>query len=61
MNQFIKTQITNLLLSLKNFEDSLKIAALEDDGQISKDEQKILDKVHKATLKYSKELEKLTN
>lgn len=57
MNTFIENQINNMLLSLKNFEVGCKLAATKDDGSISREEEKQLKKIKKATDKYRKELE----
>ena len=52
MNIHMKTQINQVLLSVQVFEDSLKLAAQKDDGVISKEEQKIINKIQKASAKY---------
>ena len=59
MNIHMKTQINQVLLSVQVFEDSLKLAAQKDDGVISKEEQKIINKIQKASAKYVKALKKI--
>lgn len=61
MNTHILTQINNILFSVKLFEDSLELAAMKDDGIISKEEEKIIRKAKKASEEYKKELEKIKN
>lgn len=59
MNDYMDSYITGAITYLKTFKQSLRMAALKNDGYIDKDEQKVLDKANKATDKYIKELEKL--
>lgn len=59
MNTFIQNQINNMLLSLRNFEVGCELAAAKDDGTISREEEKQLKKIKKATDKYRKELESI--
>jgi len=59
MNSFIQSQINNMLLSLKNFEVGCELAATKDDGSISREEEKQLKRIKKATDKYRKELESI--
>ncbi len=58
MNTFMTIQINNMITSLRLFEDALKLAALKDDGVLSKSEEKQLKAVYKATEVFKKELEK---
>ena len=58
MNAHMITQINQILISVKVFEDSLRIAAQKDDGVISKEEEKIIKKIEKASARYKKQLEK---
>ncbi len=53
-------QINQMLNSLEIFENSCENAALMDDNMVSREERKQLDKIHKATLAYKKELQKLS-
>lgn len=57
MNTYITTQITNMQIMLKTFEQSCKMAAMQDDGKISRDEEKKLKRIHEATTRYKEELE----
>lgn len=59
MNSHISLEITNEILATKRFVSSCKLAATKDDGKVDKEEQKIIDKINKASIKYIKELEKL--
>ena len=59
MNPYMRTYIEGAVAYLKTFEQSLRMAALEDDGRIDKQEQKIIDRTKKLTDKYVKGLEKL--
>ena len=61
MNTHILTLINNVLLSVNLLEDSLELAALKDDGVISKEEEKIIRKAKAASEEYKKELEKIKN
>ena len=58
MNFFMTMQINNMITNLRLFEDSLKLAALKDDGCLSKSEEKQLKAVYKATEAFRIELEK---
>lgn len=59
MNTFVRTQIQNMLLMTKTFEDACELAAKQDDGQVSKEEAKNLKKIHKAVAQFTKELESI--
>ena len=59
MNEYIRAQITNILIMTKTFEQSCKMAAMKDDGRIDADEAKIIKKISKATERYQQELEKI--
>lgn len=48
MNPFISAQCKNMILMVQTFTHSCKMAAIKDDGQISKDEEKVLKKINKA-------------
>ena len=61
MNTHMVTQINQILLSIQVFEDSLKIAAQKDDGTISKEEAKVINKIKKASEKYKNTLNKIKN
>ena len=59
MNSYINAQIINMIAMTKTFEQSCKMAAMRDDGKISKEETKQLKKISNATQKFLKELESL--
>ena len=59
MNQFIDIQITNMLAMLTTFRRSCQMAAIQDDGRVSRDEEKVLKALEKATATYEKELNRL--
>ena len=59
MNHHMKMQITNIISSCEAFLKSLELSAMEDDGQIDKDEQKIIRKAKKETEKYIEKLRKI--
>ena len=49
MNRYIDAQITNICTMAKTFASSCEFAARQDDGQISKEEAKIIKKIQAAT------------
>ena len=59
MNYHIDGQIQNIIVTLQAFNQNCKMAALQDDGKIDRDEQKALKKIDAATTKFIKELEKI--
>ena len=59
MNHHMKMQITNIISSCEAFLKSLELSAMEDDGQIGKDEHKIISKAKKETEKYIEKLRKI--
>lgn len=60
MNDYISSQIMNMKAILTTFEQSCKMAATKNDGQIDKAEEKQLKKIHAACEKFRKELDKST-
>ena len=56
MNRFIKSQIINITTMANQFKTACKIAAIQDDGRISKEEERQLKKIEKATNKFIAEL-----
>lgn len=60
MNPYIATQIFNAQAMAKNFEQACQQAAKQDDGKISKDEEKILKKIQTITNKFISDLDKLS-
>ena len=59
MNTYMDSSIKAAIGYLKAFEQGMRLAAMKDDGQISKEEAKILKRLEKATNKYIDELEYL--
>lgn len=59
MNSYIATQCKNMIASVGVFKQACQMAAMKDDGAVSKEEQKLLNKINKLSDKYIKELEKL--
>lgn len=59
MNQYISAQIFNMTAMAKTFEQSCRLAATKDDGQIDKQEEKMLKQIHDATARFIKELERI--
>ena len=59
MNAYIESQISNMSKMLDNFIQFCEIAALEDDGKISRGENKKIRQIRKATEQYKKTLAKI--
>ena len=59
MNDYMKNQIKTMIVSVQTFQNGIRISALEDDGTIDKDEEKIIKKAQKASEQYEKEFRKL--
>ena len=59
MNTYIDAQITNMITMVKTFEQSCKLAAIENDGHVNKIEAKQLKKISNATDRFIRELEKI--
>lgn len=59
VNIYMNIQITNMLTSLRIFDDAIKLAARKDDGEINKEEQRQLQQIAKATAQYRAELERI--
>ena len=57
MNTYMQTSIKACIGYLKSFEQGMKVAAMRDDGLVSKDEAKLLKRLSKATDRYIDELE----
>lgn len=57
MNSYIQAQILNITTMTKTFEQACEIAAVKDDGKISREEEKQLKKIKAAAQKFRKELE----
>lgn len=59
MNHYMNAQIMNMKAMIKTFQQSCKMAATQDDGTISREEEKLLKKINIAAERFSKELENL--
>ena len=59
MNTYMRIQIDTMLTSIDTFLKTLEMAAMEDDKQISRAEEKALKKARNASEKYKSELLKL--
>lgn len=59
MNPYIEAQIFNIKSMVRVFNQSCEMAAIKDDGQISKEEAKQLKKIRLASEAFCKELEKI--
>ena len=58
-NKVMEAQINTQLLSVATFRKSLEIFAAKDDGVIDRNEEKIIRKLTKASLRFEKVLEKV--
>lgn len=59
MNQYIDAQIANMTTMTKTFEQSCKMAAMQDDGNIDRKEEKLLKRISNASAKFIAELERV--
>lgn len=59
MNPYIKMQVRNIMSMVETFDKSCEFAAKQDDGTISREEQKILNQINKASQNFLKELGKI--
>lgn len=59
MNTYIHAQILNMQAMVQAFERSCEMAAMKDDGKISRDEEKQLKKIKAAAQAFYKELERI--
>ena len=60
MNPYIAAQMYNAQAMAKNYEQACQQAARQDDGKISKEEEKTLKKVHAITARFISDLDKLS-
>lgn len=58
MNSYIYAQIINMQTMVKTFEQACELAALKDDGKISKDEAKQIKRIKAAAQQFHKELDR---
>lgn len=61
MNTYIHAQILNMQAIVQTFERSCEMAAIKDDGKVSRDEEKQLKKIKAAAQTFYKELDKAKN
>lgn len=61
MNTFLKSQCKNMINMIGTFEQACKMAILQDDGNISKEETKALKTINAAAEKFKKELSKIAD
>ncbi len=59
MNTYIHAQILNMQAMVQTFERSCEMAAIKDDGKVSRDEEKQLKKIKAAAQTFYKELERI--
>ena len=59
MNEFMKSQVNNALISLKTLDKSIELAAVQDDGVMSKEEQKQVKRIQRAVRRFEKEMARL--
>lgn len=59
MNHYIKAQIINMKAMVKTFQQSCRMATAQDDGTVSREEEKLLKKINAAATSFIKELDKL--
>lgn len=59
MNPYITAQIFNAQAMARNFEQACQQAAKQNDGKVSKEEEKTLKKIHSITQRYINDLNKL--
>ena len=57
----LRAQILNMQAMVSTFERSCEMAAMKDDGKISRDEEKQLKKIKAAVQAFQKELDKAKN
>ena len=56
VNSFLEMQIKNMIVTVQGFEQACQIAAMQDDGLISKAEEKALRKVRASAAAFMSEL-----
>ena len=61
MNTFLKSQCRNMIVMVGTFEQACKLAAAQDDGNISKEEEKALKAIRAAADKFKNELRKIAD
>lgn len=61
MNTYIHAQILNMQAMVQTFERSCEMAAMKDDGKISRDEEKQIKKIKAAAQAFCIQLDKAKN
>ena len=61
MNSYINAQCRLMLASIDTFVTACEMAARKDDGKISKEEEKILNSIRKASEKYKSQISKIAD
>ena len=59
VNSYIDAQCKNMVLTVDTFVQACQLAAVKDDGQVSKEEQKALKRIMTAAEKFKAEIRKL--
>ena len=59
MNEYIKTQCRNMSTVIAVFEQACELAAKEDDGMISRQEEKVLHRIKRAAKVFRRELSRV--
>ena len=59
MNSFMKAQINNAIIAVKSLDQSIEMAAKQDDGIVTKEEKKQIKKIRKAIRKFQEAMNKL--
>lgn len=59
MNDYLEAQIKNMVIMVKTFENSCRMAALKNDGRIDSTEAQQLKKIAAASEKFIRSLQKI--
>lgn len=59
MNHYIDAQCKHMIAMVNTFEQACQMAITEDDGSISKEEEKALKKIRAASKRFKTELNKI--
>lgn len=59
MNDYLEAQIKNMVIIVKTFENSCRMAALKNDGQIDRTEARQLKKIQNASEKFISRLQSI--
>lgn len=61
MNVYIDAQCKHMIAMVNTFIHSCELAAIKDDGNISRDEEKLLKKIKKSSNKFNNELKRISS